>query len=440
MVGVCKIALGLSAWGRQVGRDRRPGLSAHGVADAAWLYVAHITRYAAPLLIYPVLTRRLGVEGFGVYAAGLSLALIVSVIVDYGLSVSGPRDIAARLADRGRIVGEAVAVRALLILPAVGVGLGLSILTPALGGAAGAMVLAILLGVGQGAGLLWYFQGIRDPAPMAMLEVGFMLAAAVAILAWPGLGVAEALAIQAAGVWAGVAVGAVRVWRRERIAWPSWTSVGGALRDGGPLFLSRAVIAAYTGAGVFAVAALAGPAQAALYGVADRLVSAAGSLMRPLAGVIAPRIAGLLTHDRVAAFRTARWTLGGVFVAATAVSIGLMAAAPMLVRGLFGAAFMEAETTLRFLAAILPLVAISQVLGLHLMTSLRMDGRFAAMTAAGCAATLGAAWALAPAFGAAGMAWARISGEAVVVLICVVCLKGHWGALFPARSRHVPAV
>jgi len=101
---------------------------------------------------------------------------------------------------------------------------------------------------------------------------------------------------------------------------------------------------------------------------------------------------------------------------------------------------MEAETTLGLLAATLPLVAISQVLGLHLMTSLRMDGRFAAMTAAGCAATLGAAWALAPAFGATGMAWARIAGEAVVVLICVVCLKGHGGALFPARSRHVAAV
>ena len=410
------------------------------MANAGWLYVAHIARYAAPLLIYPVLTRRLGVEGFGVYAAGLSLALIVSVIVDYGLSVSGPRDIAAGRADRGWIVGEAVAVRALLILPAIGVGLELSSLTPALGVAAGATAMAILLGLGQGASLLWYFQGIRDPAPMAMLEVGFMLAAALVILAWAGLGVAGALAIQAAGVWAGVVVGAVRVWRRERIAWPSWASVVGALRDGGPLFLSRAVIAAYTVAGVFAVAALAGPAQAALYGVADRVVSAVGSLMRPLAGVIAPRIAGLLTHDPGAAFRTARWTLASVLLAATAVWIGLTAGAPILVRGLFGAAFVEAETTLQLLAATLPLVGISQVLGLHLMTSLRMDGRFAAMTAAGCAATLGAAWALAPAFGASGMAWARIAGEAVVVLICAVCLKRHWGALFPARSRHVAAV
>lgn len=410
------------------------------MADAGWLYVAHIARYAAPLLIYPVLTRRLGVEGFGVYAAGLSLALIVSVIVDYGLSVSGPRDIAAGCADRGRIIGEAVVLRAVLILPAIGAGLCLASLTPALSGAATATAIAILLGVGQGAGLLWYFQGVRDPAPMAMLEVGFMLAAALSILASPGLGVAGALAIQAAGVWSGAAVGAARVWRRERIAWPSRASVGRALQDGGPLFLSRAVIAAYTGAGVFAVAALAGPAQAALYGVADRLVSAAGSLMRPLAGLIAPRIAGLLTHDPGAAFRTARWTLASAFAASTAVCIGLIAGAPILVRGLFGAAFVEAEASLRLLAATLPLVAVSQVMGLHLMTSLRMDGRFAAMTAAGCAATLAAAWSLAPAFGATGMAWARIMGEAVVVLICVGCLKGHWAALFPARSRHVASV
>ncbi|GAW40334.1 Putative O-antigen transporter [Brevundimonas sp. SH203] len=410
------------------------------MADAGWLYVAHIARYAAPLLLYPVLTRRLGIEGFGVYAAGLSLALIVSVVVDYGLSVSGPRDIAARPADRGEIVGRAVAVRVLLAPLAVCVGLCLSALTPVPGGATGATAVAILLGVGQGAGLLWYFQGIGNPAPMAMREVGFMLAAALIILAWPGLGVAGALAMQAAGVWCGVAVGVVGVWRRERIARPSWSSVVAALRDGGPLFLSRAVIAAYTGAAVFAVAVLAGPAQAALYGVADRLVSAAGSLMRPLAGVIAPRIAGLLTHDPVAAFRTARWTLIGVFGAAAVVAAGLTVAAPMLMRGLFGAGFMGAKTPLRLLAATLPLVAISQVLGLHLMTSLRMDGRFAAMTAAGCAATLGAAWALAPAFGAVGMAGARIVGEAAVVVICAACLKGHWGALFPARSRHVPAV
>ena len=69
-------------------------LSVRGVADAGWLYGAHVARYVSPLLLYPVLTRRLGLDGFGVYAAGIALALIVAVVVDYGLSISGPRDIA----------------------------------------------------------------------------------------------------------------------------------------------------------------------------------------------------------------------------------------------------------------------------------------------------------------------------------------------------------
>ena len=415
--------------GRRVGDDRRRLLSAPGVAAVGWLYAAHAARYAAPLVLYPVLTRRLGVDGFGAYAAGLSLALAVSVVADYGLSVSGPRDIAANVSARPAFVGLAATSRALLALPAIAVGLGLSFMTPVLQGQTTVTAMAILLGLGQGAGLLWYFQGIGRPAPLAMLEVGLVLAAAVAIVASPGLEVAGVLGWQAAGVWAGVFAGLILLGRNQRVQWPSQTSLVGALKQGAPLLVSRAVIVA-----------LAGPAQAALYGAADRLVAAAGSSMRPLAGVIAPRIAGLLVHDPAAAFRTARWTLASAFVAAVAVAAVMAIGAPTMVRALFGPAFADAEGVLRLLAAILPLVAVSQVLGLHLMTSLRMDGRFALMTGAGCAATLCAAWMLAPRFGAVGMAWARIVGEAAVALICLVSLKGRWVSLFPPRSRHVAAI
>ena len=149
-------------------------LSARSAADAGWLYGAHVARYVAPLLLYPVLTRRLGLDGFGVYAAGLALALIVAVVVDYGLSLAGPRDIAADVAGRGVVVGQALALRALLIAPAVAAGFGLAMATPALQGDTVATAMAVVLGAGQGASLLWYFQGVRDPAPAALLEVGFM--------------------------------------------------------------------------------------------------------------------------------------------------------------------------------------------------------------------------------------------------------------------------
>ncbi|MFN4186387.1 MAG: oligosaccharide flippase family protein, partial [Hyphomonas sp.] len=139
-----------------------------GAADVGWLYGAHFARYVSPLLLYPVLTRRLGLDGFGIYAAGIALALIVAVVVDYGLSISGPRDIAGTVEGRGAIVGQALAMRGVLAAPAVVGGVGLAMINPVLDGAGFAVAMAILLGVGQGASPLWFFQGIRDPAPAAM--------------------------------------------------------------------------------------------------------------------------------------------------------------------------------------------------------------------------------------------------------------------------------
>jgi polysaccharide transporter, PST family len=417
----------------------RPLLSARGVIDAGLVYGAHGLRFLAPLLLYPVLTRRFGVEGFGLYVAAVSLAAMTAVVVDYGASLSGPRDIAAARQAAGAIIGRTLALQAVLVLPAVVLGFLLGWINPVLDDAWAVVGAGIALGIGQGASLVWVFQGLREPGPAALAEVGGTLAAAVVVMLSPGLGVAGALAVQAAGLWLGVGVGAGLMLRRVRLEWPRRGFVRRGLVEGGALFASRAAVVAYTGAGGFVVAALAGPGQAAIYAVADKVVAAAGSLMRPLAGLVGPRIAGLLAEDAPTAFRTARWSLivtPGLFLG---VAAGVWIAAPMVVRLLVGDGFEDAVGVLRALAFVLPLVAASQVLGLQLMTALRMDGRFALMVGVGCVATLAPAAVLAPAGGAVGMAWARLIGEAVVVLTCLACLRPHWRFLF-TRGRHVPAV
>ncbi|WAC59100.1 oligosaccharide flippase family protein [Brevundimonas sp. SL130] len=407
--------------------------------DAGLVYGAHGLRFLAPLLLYPVLTRRFGVEGFGLYVAAVSLAAMTAVVVDYGASLSGPRDIAAARQAAGSIIGRMLALRAVLVLPAAILGLLLGWINPVLAGAWAVVGAGIALGVGQGASLVWVFQGLRDPAPAALAEVAGTLAAAVVVMLSPGLGAAGALAVQAAGLWLGVGLGAAMMLRRVQLKWPERGFVRRGLVEGGALFASRAAVVAYTGAGGFVVAALAGPAQAAIYAVADKVVAAASSLMRPLVGLVGPRIAGLLAEDAPTAFRTARWSLmvtPGLFLG---VAAGLWLAAPLLVRMLVGEGFGDAAGVLRTLVFVLPLVAASQVLGLQLMTALRMDGRFALMVGLGCVATLAPAVALAPGGGALGMAGARLTGEAVVVLASLACLRPHWRFLF-TRGRHVPAV
>lgn len=431
------IAPGLISWGRVLGDGRHGLLSARGLTEASLVYAAHVFRLIAPLLLYPVLTRRLGLEGFGHYATGLSLALMVSAVVEYGFGMSGPRDIAqAKTDQRGRVVGRVLAAR--LWLAPVGLLLGgvLALSNPVLRGDPWAVAGALALGVAQGSSVLWFFQGVRRPGVAATAEMLGQGAAMVVILFWASASVGGALALQALGLGGGAAVGAVLMVREARPVWPTAREVMAVLRRDLALFVSRGLIVAYTGASAFVVAALAGPAHAALYGVADRLVLAATSFLRPLTGLVGPRISGLMRDDPDAAYRTTRWNLILTPGVAGAGAVVAVLCAPFAVRLLFGAAFAPAVEVLRVLALILPLVAISQVLGPQLMTPLRMDRAFAVVVGVGCGVTLIAAAVLAPSAGAIGMAWARVIGEVAVVAACFICLRAHWTHLTPRLRRN----
>ena len=58
------------------------------------LLVLQITNYILPLLLIPYLVRILGTEKFGLVMLAQSLCLFVTVIVDFGFSLSGTREIA----------------------------------------------------------------------------------------------------------------------------------------------------------------------------------------------------------------------------------------------------------------------------------------------------------------------------------------------------------
>ena len=58
------------------------------------MLVLQITNYILPLLLIPYLVRILGTEKFGLVMLAQSLFLFVTVIVDFGFSLSGTREIA----------------------------------------------------------------------------------------------------------------------------------------------------------------------------------------------------------------------------------------------------------------------------------------------------------------------------------------------------------
>lgn len=426
------------------GRALRLAAKSKFVRDSTLIYVGYCFRFVSPLLLYPLLTRTLGLDGFGLYATAYSLALTLSVVVEYGFNLSGTRDVALSKTsrERGEIASKITAAKALLAPVAALLGWGASLMNSTFVAAPGLISLSIVLGIGQGATAFWYFQGVRKILTAVSLEIGGALAALVGIvlMVHRPADVGMALAMQLVGAWVSVALGTALMFREAPAQPMSLWGVLAALRDGFPLFITRAAITIYTSASVFILGMVAGAVQAALYGAVERVTSALISLYRPLSAIVMPRVAVLLTTDRGKAFRLARIVLAGsaalFCLAAAVVALG----APMVVHYAFGSRFSGAAGVLQILVFTLPIIAVSQVLGVHLMVPLRFDRTVAVVIVLGGLVNLALALALGRMGGAMGMAWARLGTEAFITAAYAFGGRAVLSELFPKRSRHVTAI
>ncbi|WP_170995631.1 oligosaccharide flippase family protein, partial [Escherichia coli] len=57
--------------------------------NATALFFMQLLGYISPLLVYPYLTRVLGISGFGQYAMAISITALSFIITDFGFALSG---------------------------------------------------------------------------------------------------------------------------------------------------------------------------------------------------------------------------------------------------------------------------------------------------------------------------------------------------------------
>jgi PST family polysaccharide transporter len=119
------------------------------------------------------------------------------------------------------------------------------------------------------------------------------------------------------------------------------------------------------------------------------------------------------------------------------VLLGLVAylGAPFLVRILLGPMFDPTVPVLRVLALLLPLIAVSNVLGIQWMLPLGLDHVFNRIILAAGVLNLSLAYWLAPRFAEMGMAWAVVIAEGFVTLTMYGYLR--WRNLDPVRGAVV---
>jgi PST family polysaccharide transporter len=203
-----------------------------------------------------------------------------------------------------------------------------------------------------------------------------------------------------------------------------------------PLFLLTGSVASYTAASSFIVGWLSTPEQAGFFGPAEKVVGAALMALGPLTAVLLPHITHLLRGDQEHAFLLIRSVLAMLLAVSIAAACLNVAYGSQFATLLLGQPYVASGTVLKILGLILPLCAVSQCLGMHLLIPFRHDTAVAVSVILGAVISLGAAILLVPVYGAIGMAVSRVIAEITVTVAVVVSTvrAGLWTKVWYGRT------
>lgn len=404
--------------------------------NLASLYGVHAFNYLIPLFTLPYLARVLGPEQWGALAFADAYARFVTLAIEYGFGLSATREI-ARIRDdpqaRGRQLAAVFAAQLLLGAAALLVTVILARYMPIFASHRWLLPGAFFVAMGQGGSPMWYFQGIERVRLMGALWILGRIAGALALLLFvhsPGDG-PLALFIQGIAPFLCVVGGVAVAYRDTPFYWPSIGSGWEALHSGGALFLFRAGATLYSSLNVLLIGLFAPALIVAWFAGAEKLARAAISAWGPINLVFYPRINHLMTTDRKGAEHAARWSAWLMIAAGTAMGAILFAFAPLIVRLALGPGFEPAARVLRVMAALPPIIALSNLLGAQWMLALRLDRELNYIILAAGVVNLAGALTLGRWYQPMGMAVSLVIAELFVVAGAFVFLRSKkldpWG-------------
>lgn len=386
----------------------------------------------ATLALFAGLARLLSIADVGLFSAAWSFAYIVGTVTEAGYGMLAIRDVAQSPVVMPRYVGALVAIRLLLLPPALIIGVALGVL---LFGTA-AMLAIVLATVSS------YLQLAAQTGRDFLIPSGrFALAAALGIaesvlraacvLLAAGLTRSVvvvflvAAAVHAFSTIATFAIVTYRIrWSEVWLGFRSWRKVGASMLTFG-VFMT--ITALYFHVHAVLASVLLPLSAVATLQVALRLFFAAEYLPEAVARWAYPSLSRAVTSDE-AKFASLASALGGSLVlVGTVIAAFLAFVAPTVVPLLFGTEYRNAVPIVQVLAVGIPLRFAAHAYGTSLSAGGRQGPRVL-MAAAAMAVTIATEISLIGVYGAIGAAASVGLGAAVLVAGYFVSLRRQWAS------------
>jgi PST family polysaccharide transporter len=412
-------------------------------SDAAFVYGGYLLRYLSLLVLVPYYGRVLGPASYGEVLAGMSLMNVVWMVVAFGFSPLGARELASSRDDAGRarIFGRQTAARLLLLPLGLLVGVGGTFTSAVLKADPLFGLLGTALGILAAFNLGWLFQGLRR----------FRLSMALEALSYPLNLVFVLLSVRSArdGVWALLSVllssvicslaAYVTGFRFTKLSWPRLTEVFDEIRASALLFVGSMGSLILTAGSTYLLSLFASAREVGYFGTAERFAAVGLGLLGPATQVLMPTISSLHKDGSSRATDLARKGLLLELGYGLCVCVGGVTLAPFVLPLAMGHQFDASIRILQILSCLFPFATFSHALQSYVLIPLRHERLLKLTTGFAAGVNLIVILIAAPVWGALGVALARVLAEVAgaCAMLVAVARIGELQRLFPGTQ--VPA-
>ncbi len=388
--------------------------------NTAVLFTGTLVAKGLVFASYVVLTRTLGVEGFGRYVYVFTALAFFELLADAGLDPLLVRDGARGREDLPCRLGDAFVLRALLTLAAAAAAF---VLVPRFSGRPedGALVLlaaASLLATNRRPSLRSLLEvpartRLRMELPTALGALTEIAALGLLVVLAARFGIAGAIAAQPLAQIPMAFVYAALLARSDlpRFA-PDVRRIAELLKRASPLLGALALNIVLVRADVLFLERWRGPAEVGIYSAPVRLVEIANLLPALLMTSVFPLLVGAFERDRGEAVRLYSESIRVSMIALVPFVLVQILFADSIVRALFGAEFGRSAAVLPWLALAELWIYLDIFLGARLVAEHQERRNFLLLGAAAAFNLAGNA-AVVPAFGAPGAAAVTLGSYAV---------------------------
>jgi polysaccharide transporter, PST family len=400
---------------RRAAKLRRDPVAHNSVA----LYGVQCCRKLFPLFTVPYLTRVLKPGGWGTVAFVLSMAEILTLIIEFGFNLSATREISRQRhhsENCREVMGGVLGAQALLCVFAIGLAAIVAPHIPLLRNQPKMVAAGLIFAVAQGCTPLWFFQGLERLRLSASLEIGAKFAALCGVFLFvrsPQDGW-KVVVLQAMAAGVSTTAGIALAIRSFGFRFPDYTAVRDGLRRGWPMFVFRSAESLYGVGNTFLLGLFAPAAIVGYFATAEKITKAMFGLLNPIRDSLYPRLSYLAASSEQAAAKLARPAIAVMVSGGFFLTTALFVMAPWLIGLLAGPNFAPAIAVLRLYSILPLLLAITYSFGLDWLIPLGRDQAVNRIIIGGGCLNLVLSCVFAPRFGAMGMATSVLLSEVYV--------------------------